>query len=732
MAGSVRRYADNVITGTGLEGDPQAVELRAAADALDAALSAPAVLDGAVARWRAAIGATRDRLMAYLLTGVPAPLPASRDWAAPDGVHFAAGLGPFALHLTCPHLTLPDPRDPAAAAIVVGPLPPKSIGVRLDLGGGGGSGVLEMFPDGARGVLGLDLGIVEAAALMSLRRAGAGPSVAAVLSAGFTPGLQLGFGFQLSRVGGVVGADRSVDPQKLAGRLRDGSAGQVLFPLDLGDSARRALVALEEILPARSGASVVGPTLRLSWLEIAGQGFCSLDVAVLMELPGPQRVVVVGIARAGIKPVLRLRVDVAGAIDLAQSTVAVDASLIDSGLLGVFSVYGDVAFRQCWGPRAHTVLTAGGFYPGYRPEPATIPALNRLGYHLDVPVPGISLRAEGYLAITSNSVQLGGRLEVGIRAAGCGAHGFLSVDSIVQFTPFHVHAEVSAGFEVKVFGVTFCGVRLDGTLDGPGPLTLRGRLTVETFLEDFDFDATFTFGSSSGGPVQAGPQRAAEVLKEEVRPQALRAVGGHDPDVVPAQLPVPAGLALISPRGGVCWEQHRVPLTVPIDRLDGAPLGGVQTVTVTAPHLTAITQDLFAPGSFIMLTQAEALNRPAFESLPAGIVCSGGEDLTGPVTAQPGGHTVLRKVRGEGLLPLATIDILTLPGIVQSMLTGRDDSPAATNVDPLVSLVDEPWVATHDGAVHGSATAAHQMSRISGGFAVAEADLAVPVALEDL
>ncbi|WP_049561967.1 DUF6603 domain-containing protein [Nonomuraea sp. SBT364] len=716
----------------GHAGDPRAVELRNAADALDAALGAPASLDPALARWRAAMGAVRDWLAAYVLAGLPLPKPSLQDWAADDGVRLGAGLGPFAVEAVCPSLLLPDPRNAAAPAIAVGPLPPKNVSARVDAGVVAGGGSLDVLPDGTRGVLGLDLGVVEVAALASLRQVDGRSSAAAVFSAGFSPGLQLGFGFQLSRVGGVIGANRGVDPQALAAPLRDGSAGEVLFPLDLGNGARNALAALETILPPRAGVSVAGPTLRLSWLEIAGQGFCSFDLAVLMELPGPQRVVVVGVARAGIPPVLKLRVDVAGVIDLVQSTVAVDASLIDSGLLGVFSVYGDLAFRQCWGPQAHTVLTAGGFYPGFRPEPAVIPPLRRLGYHLDVPVPGISLRAEGYLAVTSNSVQLGGRIEANVGMAGCRARGFLAVDSIVQFTPFHVHAEVSAGFEVRVLGVTFCGVRLDGTLDGPGPVTLRGRLTVETFLHDFHFDETFTFGSGGGGAVQVAPTRAAQVLRDEVRPQALRPAGGSDPDVVPAGLPVPPGMALISPRGGVCWQQRRVPLNIPIDRLDGAPLGGVQTVTVTAPRLTSTVADLFAPGSFIALAQAEALNRPAFEQLPAGVVCSGGEDLAGRANPQPTGHKVFKKVRTESLALLFEADVLALPGILAGMLTARDAAPSPATTAPIVEVQSESWIATHDEFVCDSATAAHQSARLHGGFAVAEPDFVEPVLLEGL
>ena len=136
---------------------------------------------------------------------------------------------------------------------------------------------------------------------------------------------------------------------------------------------------------------------------------------MLIELPGPQRIVHRR-HRPGRHPA---DPEAPGRRASACSTsrsrlLSVDASLVDSGLLGIFTIYGDLAFRQCWGPQAYTVLSAGGFYPGFRPEPASIPPLRRLGFHLDSPVPGIDVRAEGYLAVTSNTVQLGGYLEAGI------------------------------------------------------------------------------------------------------------------------------------------------------------------------------------------------------------------------------------------------------------------------------------------------------------------------------
>ena len=729
MAGPVRSFADGVVSTLGGAGDPGLAALLTAADGLDTALDTGANLAAAEANWRAATDALKDRLVAYLLGKVPVPLPSldpGQGWDAPDGVRLDASFGPLGLHIESPALRLPDPRNVAAPQIVIGPLPPNAVTAHLEAGPVVGDGSITILDDGVNGALSLHLGAIEVAALASLRRVHSDPSFAAVFAAGFTPGIQFGFGFQLSRIGGVVGINRSVDVDALASKLRDGSAGEALFPLDIGSAAQRALAALEAILVPHVGNSVAGPTLRLSWLEIAGQGFCSLDIGVLVELPGPQRIVIVGIARAGIPPILKLRIDVVGVIDFAQRLLSVDASLIDSGLLDIFTIYGDLAFRQSWGSPAYTVLSVGGFYPGFRPEPANIPPMRRLGFHLDLPVPGIDVRAEGYVAVTSNTVQLGGHFEAGIEAAGCGAHGFLDVDAIVQFTPFHFHAEVSAGFEVEVFGLTFGGVRLDGTIDGPGPVTISGRMTIETFLHDFYFHETFTFGSP-GAPPSVPPTRAAEVLRsEEIRPEALHAVGGPDREVVLAPLPVPPKLALVQPRGGVVWQQKRVPLAIPIDRLDGAPLGSNQKVTASVPQQTSGVGDLFAPGSFITLTQAEALNRPAFEQLPAGVVSAGGPDLVGGSRPQTSKPTVFRKVRGEVLLAFAFAGTaLELPGILMSMVAARDATPVLATTAPQVGVGSETWVSTHDGAAHDSATGAHQAARVSGdrhAFAVAATD----------
>jgi hypothetical protein len=81
---------------------------------------------------------------------------------------------------------------------------------------------------------------------------------------------------------------------------------------------------------------------------------------------------------------------------------------------------------------------------------------------------------------------------------------------------------------VRVLGLTLAGVRFDGILDGPGPIVLNGRMTIETFLHDISWHETFTIGHS-GGDTRITPRSLLDELAPELaRPENLRAQGGFD------------------------------------------------------------------------------------------------------------------------------------------------------------------------------------------------------------
>ena len=81
-----------------------------------------------------------------------------------------------------------------------------------------------------------------------------GFSFLAIISVEFNPGIQLGFGFTLVGLGGLVGLNRSVDLEALAAGARSGSIDTILFPRDVVANATRIISDLRAFFPP-SGTS---------------------------------------------------------------------------------------------------------------------------------------------------------------------------------------------------------------------------------------------------------------------------------------------------------------------------------------------------------------------------------------------------------------------------------------------------------------------------------------------
>ena len=136
-----------------------------------------------------------------------------------------------------------------------------------------------------------------------------------------------------------------------------------------------------------------------------------------------------------------------------------------------------MAVRFFWGENANLLLTVGGFHPAYTPPPMGLPALQRLAIDLFPNKPRI--RAEGYFAITSNTIQFGAKVEVSAGASAFNVYGFLAFDVLVQRDPFHFVAEFTAMLAVRSGSHTLFSVRIDATLEGPTPWHAHGKGSFE-------------------------------------------------------------------------------------------------------------------------------------------------------------------------------------------------------------------------------------------------------------
>jgi len=114
------------------------------------------------------------------------------------------------------------------------PLLPNGAGVALELPIITGSGALSLINGGPdiAGALAVRIPPMSASAfaVLSPARADTPLSFLAILGATFPPpGIQIGFGFAVSGVGGVVGVNRRIDREALIRAVSDGSVAQLLF-----------------------------------------------------------------------------------------------------------------------------------------------------------------------------------------------------------------------------------------------------------------------------------------------------------------------------------------------------------------------------------------------------------------------------------------------------------------------------------------------------------------------
>lgn len=751
MAGSdIIAYAAELrgwLTASGAPGVGALNELTAAAANLaNLASAAPgavtqAAWDTAKQRWDAARDAFGSALASALL-GPLAEVPGLAGLASDlgrigsEGIHGTLDLGPVHLEVGSALLVVQPPLFAGALepsrAVTIGPFRVGQISASMSspFGGKGlpGGGSLLRLGDGFGGTLELPLGVVQVSATAAIEMRGRDPSLLAIMGAQFLPPIQLSFGFSLDRVGGIVGVNRRANTDALRAATRTGSAGDVLFAVHPPASPLALITAADQLFPANVGTHLVGPSLKLSWLSFGPEGsLVGLDLAVVIEIP-TGKVAILGVARVAIPKLpflLNLRLDVLGLIDPVEQLVSIDASLVDSHVLGIFSVYGDAAARVSWGTQSYVVVSVGGFYPGFNPEPARLPALRRVGLAIENPIPIIDVRAEGYFALTSNSIQLGGRWEVGI-SLGIEAHGFLQVDAIVQFRPFHFEARVAAGFDVSAGGFSFASVTLEGSIAGPGPIVIHGSLSIDVFLFSLSWSETFTLGSGPSDTLPAPPSLLAVIADELNKVDSVQAGSAGDPQVVLAPRPNTAGLAAIPPTGSLRVAQRRAPLGLLIERVDGRPLAAPQGVRI-ANGDSAITER-FSPGSYITLSNAEALNRPPFDVLPAGRVFS---PVDPPLSQSRIDdkrkvlQIVIKSRDGDVRLYAEHADLSAMAALV----TAAGLPPALSDAAPLVTATPEVWTATSSAASFDSATAAHQFARYHSGVAQAAADAAAPLNL---
>jgi len=613
---------------------------------------------------------------------------------------------------------------------VAGLEPPTGFALSLDVGPVSGGGFLARLPDGqfAGGfevkVIGIGVG-----AFGLFGEADGAPAFVAILGIRLPPpGVQISFGFAVTGVGGLAGINRRADTDVLREQLASGTSAQILFCEDVTKNALTVIGQLPRLFPPTRGIIIVGPTLQISWLELF-----KLDVGVFIEMPGPRQIFIAGSARLVVGSedfaLIYFRMDFVGGIDLVKSLIYFDAVLINSNVMHVFTITGGIALRIAYGANGYFLFSVGGFHPSFNPGGLELPRVPRAGTNMSAGVAWFKL--ENYLALTSNTFQLGARIEAGLELGPLGAHGWFQFDAIVQYSPFYFTAVIDAGFDIEVSGESLCAVHLSGTLSGPGPLVVHAQASVKILFVRVSGSVTLTLGSGSGNQVPAIANVLDRFKPEFRNPSNLRCEG-DDPSVL--LKPAPAGIGgvpVLGVIGALVWEQKRAPFGLDLQRFEGAPLDRVHHVTVTAADMTP-EQDWFGVGTYLALNQSEALNNARFIQAQSGVrVSLAVMEGSDPTPCDVNLDLVKLPMRQRPFaLPFLAVNYMT--SALTSMQRERGTKAVATPGEPRIKATQEGWNA-HDstGAVAAgnlSSVQAFAVARTSGGIAQPATAAAVALA----
>lgn len=521
--------------------------------------------------------------------------------------------------------------------------PPNGIGLSIDAGVITGGGYLYIdIPRGEyAGALQLvfaDFLGLQAVGLITTKMpdGSSGFSLLIVITADFGSGIQLGFGFTLLAVGGLLGLNRTMLFQPLMDGVRTDSIESIMFPQDVIANAPRIISDLRAIFPPQEGTFLVGPMAKLGWGEPT---LISLALGIIIEIP-PGDIAILGILKLALPAediaVLLLQVNFAGALEFDKKRFYFFASLFDSHILFI-TLEGEIGVLMAFGDDANFVVSVGGFHPQYNPPPLPFPSPRRV--EVDIINESFArIRFDGYFAVTSNSVQFGAHADMYFGFSAFNVQGYAGLDALFQFSPFHFSVSISVSFSLNVFGFGVYGIGISLTLEGTTPWHACGTASLSFFFFSIDVGIDFTWGDSRNTmlpPVAVMPILSGEFGKRSNWKAVLPS--GSNLLVVLRQLDAAESAMVLHPVGTLQVSQRAVPLDLTLDK-DGNQQpsdANYFSLDVSGGGLAKARtlQEQFAAAQFKNMDDAAKLSQPAFVPMDSGIELSAAGNVYGSGTA---------------------------------------------------------------------------------------------------
>jgi hypothetical protein len=504
--------------------------------------------------------------------------------------------------------------------------PPTRIGLSIDTGVIKGGGFLGINVDKGEYIGALELSFqgfidLKAIGIISTKMpdGSKGFALLILITAEFVP-IQLGFGFTLIGVGGLLGVNRKTNVTAIQEGVKTGALNSILFPQDIVNNISRIISDLQQIFPISKGVFVIAPMAKIGW---GTPTLISLEMGIIIDIPTTE-IVIIGVLRCVLPTedaaILKLQVNFAGGINFSKG-LWFNARLFDSRLL-IYTLTGDMALRIGWGDNPMFVLSVGGFHPAFNEVPGDLKGMKRITISLiSGKNPRISVAT--YFAVTSNTVQSGARVELYAAACGFNVFGYLGYDLLVQFNPFYFIAQIEAGLALRRGNSEIAGIHLAGQLSGPTPWHALGKASLKVLFIKVSVKFDVTWGDTA--PAQ--PEELENVLLlidkaiNDDRNWMAAIPPNTNTNVSLRKLELQDGKIIIHPFTILSVSQKVVPLEMDINKFGNKKPSPDTRFTLINEETSSpeYVNEEFAIGNFIKLKDNEKLSRKSFEKMKSGL-----------------------------------------------------------------------------------------------------------------
>lgn len=531
-----------------------------------------------------------------------------------------------------------DEGNAGPFGIDIGFKPPTGVGLSIDAPPVKGGGFLNYDESTSTYTGGIELQFSKisfsAIGIISTKLPGGekGYSLLVIISVEFTP-LQIGMGFTINGIGGLLGLHRTSNPDALRTGIRYNTLDHILFPKNIVENANTIISNLGQAFPARKDQFMIGPMAKIGW---GTPTLLTIDIGIIIELPDPVRLIILGILRAQLpnadNVILQLQVNFLGILDFKEKYLSFDATLYDSKIL-TFGLFGDMALRLHWGDRPNFLLSVGGFHPSYTPPPLNLPSMQRLTLIL-ADEPQLKISVESYFAVTSNSAQFGARVYAMATAGKFSAVGELWFNVLFQFSPFYFAADMGVQFAIKMGNKTIIGIYVALMLEGPDPWRAQGQAAFKILFVKVKVRFDATFGRQRAEAIEA--VKVDEKIKEALMLQDNweTQLPDQNNQMVAWRKENEGETQSVDPSGAIKISQRVMPLNTLMQKFGSAAISDfnryeINNVTINSmPIDVEKVQDYFARSEFSNMNDEEKLSRDGYELFDSGVLVGSTDNQT--------------------------------------------------------------------------------------------------------